>query len=96
MGRKIGPHIIAACLAVGLMFVPASARAAEWYFNPGNKLGYTEGEGGGFTFGLEISTTPFEDRESFGFGPVVNIDYRWGSDIRCALELGQLPDARRP
>jgi hypothetical protein len=68
------------------MVTPARAAGSpEWFVNPGIKLGYTWGPGGGFTIGLEVSALGMEFVDEFMYGPVVSIDYRWARDFRLRL-----------
>ncbi len=60
-----------------LLFAFIPARAQEtWhdYVNPGIKLGYTFGEGGGFTWGVELSYT-LTDLEYSSHGVVLDLDF---------------------
>lgn len=67
--------VIATAVVVVVAFIPAHAQS-DWYrcVSPGVKLGYTFGEGGGFTWGLEFSFTFINDElSSKGF--VLDLDY---------------------
>ncbi len=78
-----------------LQFSETFAQINNRYFlNPGIKLGYTFGDHGGFTYGLEISYVQISGYNLAGLsvGPVFNIDFFDGmTRIHLGVEgtLGQ-------
>ena len=71
------------CITLGASGCLKAQSSAVTFFNPGMKAGYTFGEGGGFTLGLELSyTLGFTDKGIYGI--VLDID-GWNNKVRVHL-----------
>ncbi len=55
------------------------------FINPGVKFGYTFGQNGGFTWGLELSLTSFDTFDGVSYGAVIDVDF-WNG--RRKIHLG--------
>lgn len=66
--------ILLSVFVIGTQILCPDLRAEnrQW-LNPGIKLGYTFGTGGGFVWGFELSYT-FDDDSGFFWGPLIDLD----------------------
>jgi len=66
-------YCVSSVAAILLLSSVSYAQSWDTYLNPGFKLGYVFGVGGGFTYGAEISLTRW--RSPLYAGAVVSLDY---------------------
>lgn len=72
---------------VGALLVPSAIHAQDAIFvNPGVKAGYTFGDRGGFTLGLEVSVTAYWSSTKI-LGAALDYDYTPAAD-RHAFHIG--------